>query len=255
MSAQLQKIPEEPLRQMTAQSATPADLLRLAVEQGADLDRLERLMELQSRWEAGEARKAYNAAMAAFKAKPLAIGKDKHVSFTTQKGKTEYDHATLGNVVRVIVPALAQEGLSHSWVTERIEGGRVQVTCKITHALGHSESMALDAPLDDSGGKNNIQALGSAITYLQRYTLLSMTGLATEDQDDDGKESGVKAADFITEEQEAKIRDLIEESGADKEKFLAVWKIEKISQLYKTEYDEALRLLNLKLKDKQEKAK
>ena len=82
-----------------------------------------------------------------------------------------------------------------------------------------------------------------------------MTGLATEDQDDDGKESGVKAADFITEEQEAKIRDLIEESGADKEKFLAVWKIEKISQLYKTEYDEALRLLNLKLKDKQEKAK
>ena len=168
MSAQLQKIPEEPLRQMTAQSATPADLLRLAVEQGADLDRLERLMELQSRWEAGEARKAYNAAMAAFKAKPLAIGKDKHVSFNTTKGKTEYDHATLGNVVRVIVPALAQEGLSHSWVTERIDGGRVQVTCKITHALGHSESMALDAPLDDSGGKNNIQALGSAITYLQR---------------------------------------------------------------------------------------
>lgn len=188
MNAQLVPKDDNPpaLTTLPAASTTPSQLLALAVQQGADLDRLERLMALQERWEANEARKAYVAAMASFKAEPLTIVKDKHVSFTTQKGKTEYDHATLGNVVRTIVAGLAKHGLSHSWQTERMEGGRVQVTCRITHQLGHSESIALDAPLDDSGGKNNIQALGSAITYLQRYTLLAITGLATEDGDDDG---------------------------------------------------------------------
>lgn len=193
MNAQLvprdEDLPPQPLV-IPAQSTTPSQLLALAVQQGADLDRLERLMALQERWEANEARKAYTQAMAAFKAEPMTITKDKHVEFTTQKGVTSYDHATLGNVVRTIVAGLARHGLSHSWQTDRMEGGRVQVTCRITHSLGHSESIALDAGLDDSGGKNNIQALGSAITYLQRYTLLSITGLATEDQDDDGRGPG-----------------------------------------------------------------
>ena len=44
----------------------PADLLRMAVEQGADLDRLERLMALQERWEAGESKKKCAVAFAAF---------------------------------------------------------------------------------------------------------------------------------------------------------------------------------------------
>ena len=40
---------------------------------------------------------------------------------------------------------------------------------------------------DDSGGKNPIQSIGSTITYLERYTILALTGLATKEQDDDGK--------------------------------------------------------------------
>jgi len=66
--------------------------------------------------------------------------------------------------------------------------------------MGHSESVTLQSATDDSGKKNNIQALGSAITYLQRYTLLSITGLATEDQDDDGKTTGVAAVEAVAGE-------------------------------------------------------
>ena len=44
---------------------TPSHLLQMAVQQGADLDKLERLMALQERWEATEARKAYDTAFAA----------------------------------------------------------------------------------------------------------------------------------------------------------------------------------------------
>jgi len=178
-----------------AVQTSPAVLLHMAVQQGADLDRLERLMALQERWEANEARKAFHTAMAAFHAEPITIGKDKHVDYTSKSGiRTQYDHATLGNIVKVVVPRLGMHDLSHSWEPARTEGGRVTVTCRVTHKAGHTESVTLDAPLDDSGGKNNIQALGSAITYLQRYTLIAILGLATEDQDDDGAAAGMNVA-------------------------------------------------------------
>lgn len=169
----------------SAPSTTPSDLIRYAMESNADLEKLEKLFELQTRWEEREAKKAFVAAMAEFKRADLAITKDKHVEFRTDRGITAYDHATIGNVVAVIVPALAAFGFSHRWVIERGEGGLIRVRCIITHRLGHSEETVLEAGLDASGGKNNIQAMISTKTYLERHSLLAATGLATLDQDDD----------------------------------------------------------------------
>lgn len=168
-------------------AVTPADLLRIAVDSGADLDRLEKLMTLQERWEADQARKAFADDMARFKLKPLLVMKDKLVSYKNKDGgKTEYEHATIGNVVDVIVPQLAEFGFSHRWDLEQREG-QVIVTCVITHRLGHSQKTTLMAAPDASGGKNGIQSVISAKTYLERHTLLAATGAATRDQpDDDG---------------------------------------------------------------------
>lgn len=180
---------------------TPGQLVGQLMQQGGSMDLLamERLMGLQERWDANEAKKAYHAAMAAFKQNPPTILKDKHVEFTTSKGTTAYDHATIGNVVKQIVASLAEHDLSHSWSTEQLDGGQVAVTCSITHKAGHSESVTLKAGRDESGGKNSIQALGSAITYLQRYTLLAITGLAVEDgSDDDGRSTDGAAMDSAT---------------------------------------------------------
>ncbi len=178
-------------RTATAIATTPGDLLRIAVESGADLDRLERLMALQERWEAGEARKAFVQAMTEFKAEPLEILKRKRVSFETRDGETtSYKHAELSDVAEVVVPAMARHGLSHRWDVKQ-ESGRIIVTCTVTHRAGHSESVTLDAAPDASGKKNAIQQVASAITYMQRYTLLAITGLATKDDgDDDGNAAG-----------------------------------------------------------------
>ena len=180
---------------------TPGQLVGQLMQQGGSMDLLamERLMGLQERWDANEAKKAYHAAMAAFKQNPPTILKDKHVEFTTSKGTTAYVHATIGNVVKQIVASLAEHDLSHSWSTEQLDGGQVAVTCTITHKAGHSESVTLKAGRDESGGKNSIQALGSAITYLQRYTLLAITGLAVEDgSDDDGRGADGSTMDAST---------------------------------------------------------
>jgi hypothetical protein len=167
--------------------STPSDLLRMAVEQGADIEKLERLMLLQDRWEANQARKAYVEAMAAFKSNAPKIYKDKNVSFTG----TTYNHATLGGICEVVIASLAKHGISHRWDTTQPGNGMIIVTCILTHMLGHSESTALEAPPDNSGKKNGIQQLASTVTYLQRYTLLGACGLATKDMpDDDGRGAG-----------------------------------------------------------------
>ena len=166
-----------------------AVIARAATDPSFDLAKIERLYAFKREYEKDEARKAFHEGMAAFKLNPPTILKTKHVAFQTSKGTTEYDHATLGGVVDAVAKALAQHGISASWDPRR-QDGRVYVTCTLTHALGHSESVTLDGPLDDSGGKNAIQSLGSTVSYLQRYTLLAITGLATHDMDDDGRGAG-----------------------------------------------------------------
>src|SRR5215472_13811391 len=51
-------------------SITPMQLLQMAMSQNADFYRLEKLLDMQMRWEASEAKKAFVSAMAAFKADP-----------------------------------------------------------------------------------------------------------------------------------------------------------------------------------------
>ena len=66
------------------------------------------------------------------------------------------------------------------------------VTAILSHELGHSESTTLSAPIDASGGKNAIQAVRSAWSYLRRITAESILGIATgyEGDDDDGASAG-----------------------------------------------------------------
>ncbi len=163
--------------------ANAAELVK--VGGSMDVAKLRELLELQERWEANEAKKAYVVAMSGFKADPPEILKDKTVSY----GQTSYRHATLYNVTSKINSALSLHGLTASWRTAQ-DNGSIKVTCKITHVLGHSEETSLSAPPDDSGKKNVIQQMASTITYLERYTLFALTGLAGKDQDDDGNGAG-----------------------------------------------------------------
>lgn len=165
------------------------------LQAGGNPEQLREMMQLEREWKADLAKQAFNDAMAAFKLEAIVIIKDKTVSYPTQRkdgsvgANTSYKHATLGNVVETVMPRLAAHGLSHSWNPRR-EADRVVVTCTITHKQGHSESVTLDAPLDSSGSKNNIQAMGSSVSYLSRYTFLSICGLATKEMDDDAKGAG-----------------------------------------------------------------
>lgn len=162
-------------------------MIETMVSRGGDLASLDKMLDLQLRWEANEARKAYVASMAAFKAEPMEILKRKLVSFKTRDGdETSYNHAELSDVTDAVVPAMGKHGLSHRWDIQQASGS-ITVTCTITHSLGHSESVSMTAAPDASGKKNAIQQVASANSYLQRYTLLAATGMATKGMDDDAR--------------------------------------------------------------------
>ncbi len=158
---------------------TPYDMIAMAVEKGCTIEYMKELMGLQERWEANEARKAFTDGMAAFKTEVLTIEKTKQVSFRNKTGgKTEYVHAELHSICDIVVPALARHGFSHSWTLKQ-DNNRIMVGCVLTHRMGHSQQVEMVGPPDESGGKNTIQAIASTKTYLERYTLLAITGLAT----------------------------------------------------------------------------
>ncbi|HJV52824.1 MAG TPA: ERF family protein [Noviherbaspirillum sp.] len=205
---------EQGQRGIVAQTpATPADMVLYVMQNGGSIDQLEKFMALQSKWEADQARKAYVADMAEFKKNPPQIVKDKLVSFSG----TSYTHATLGNVTNAIVEGLAAHGFSHRWDVKQ-NGTMIEVGCTITHRMGHAETVTMQAGKDDSGKKNAIQQVASAVTYLQRYTLLAATGLATHEQvDDDGRAAETDTA--LADKWIAKAR-----AAKDSNELQAVWK-------------------------------
>lgn len=222
---------------------TPMQMLQVAVSNGVDTEQIKQLMDLQREWKADRAREAFVQAMTAFRAEPLKVGKDKHVRYVSKRtgDVTEYNHATLAQVVDAAVVALSRHGLAHRWETKQ-EGNLISVACILTHVMGHSERVSLSAPADDSGGKNSIQAVGSTVTYLQRYTLMAITGLAAKDQDDDGRGS---EAETVTIDQATAIKDKIAEVKTarpkfSEQKFLEWLKAETVDAILAKDFERAL---------------
>jgi len=155
------------------------EMMNTGVANGAPPEHLERLMALYERWEAQQAKRAYIDAMMQFRELCPSIIK-------TRTGHNNAKYAGLPETVETVKSLLAQCGLSHAWDLDSKEGLTI-VTCRVTHIGGHSESVTLMAEPDKTGSKNSVQAIGSTVTYLQRYTLSSILGLAATDKDDDGK--------------------------------------------------------------------
>lgn len=209
---------------------TPADMIRLAVGAGTDLDKLEKLLKLQEAFEANQAKKAYVRAMADFKAHAPLVSKDK----VNSQYKSKY--TTLGNLINTVSPVLSKFGLSASWDIE--QNGIVKVSCKITHELGHSETAHMTAPVDVSGSKNPIQQIKSTITYLKAVTFESICGLASTDANCD--DDGAGATETISEKELHQILDLMLDAKVDEKKFCTYLKVERIEDLPKSEYKKAL---------------
>lgn len=170
---------------------TPMQMLQYAMSQNADLDRLQKFMDLHLQWEKNQAKKAFDAAISLAKAEIKPIFKNREVDFVSKKegaGRTNYKYEDFGQVAGEVDPVLAKHGLSYRHRPAQ-QGHVLSITCILSHRDGHSEESTLSAGYDETGNKNSIQAIGSTATFLQRYTLKLALGLATT-KDDDGRSAG-----------------------------------------------------------------
>lgn len=174
------------LKPVVPAAPTPTTLLEMAIQKGVDMEQLKQLMDLQERWEKKQAEKAFRDAFADFQSIVPVIKKNKINRINSQKGAYSYKSSDLGEIAKTIKSALKETGLSYRWEFHD-NGNKLKVTCFVSHRDGHTEATEMEAGMDNSGAKNDIQQKGSTNTYLQRYTLIGALGLSTADEDNDGR--------------------------------------------------------------------
>lgn len=87
-------------------------------------------------------------------------------------------YADLGAVMDACMPALTKHGIA---VVQPMVSGELGHAVKTVLLHESGESIETSVPL--LFGKNDMQGLGSAITYARRYGLMCLAGIAPEDDD------------------------------------------------------------------------
>lgn len=155
-------------------------------------------------------------------------------------------YADLAEVLNTVRPVFAKHGLSIVQSTG-FDGQHVYVTTLVGHkGGGYITSVASCVP-----AKTDAQGVGSATTYLRRYSLAAMAGVAQEDDDGnaaahDRKPQGSKPEPKISGDQVAEIMQLVGETETDLDKFLAYFKVSAVSDLPASAYERAINALNKK---------
>lgn len=172
---------------------TVMELLDRACSAGQPLEYLRELITLKERVDQHEEEQRKRAAIVAFNVAmnsakielPATIAKKQSTEFESRRTgtTTTYAYEGLEDILAVVVPVLAKHGLRHRYDIAQGQDG-MTVTCFIVHDQGHHEEVTMRGPRDDSGSKNYLQSMGSTMTYLQRYTLKALLGLAGAKDDD-----------------------------------------------------------------------
>lgn len=208
---------------------------RATRDETVDVDKMERLLQMHERIVGRQAQAAYAADLAAMQPE---------LPIIEERGNAagRYKFAFWEDIVGQITPVLSRHGFSLSFRTESASDS-VTVTGVLAHRLGHSEQTKLTLPLDVSGNKNAVQALGSSTSYGKRYTAAALLNLRTGERDDDG----VSATEpYIDDEQLATLEALASEVGADVAKFCAYMKVGDLAELRASQYSRAVKALEAK---------
>jgi hypothetical protein len=144
-------------------------------------------------------------------------------------------------------PKFTKHGIAIIQVPTNGPESNIGVTTRLAHSSGQwIEGSLYIAPL-----KFDAQGVGSVITYLRRYALLAMAGVAPDD--DDGEAAVGRSSTFISEQEAATLEQLADETSADKRMFCTRLGVTHIREIPARDYQRAAQLLrdNAKRKARQ----
>ena len=157
-------------------------------------------------------------------------------------------YADLAEVLNTVRPVFAANGLSFVQMPSFADG-KASVETVLMHSSGQYIANTCSAPVS----KQDAQGVGSAITYLRRYSLAAFAGVAQEDDDGQGAVSKPKPAQpkFISPEQQAEIMALINQAGGSIAVYLEkVLKLQSLADMPIADFDGRIKQLETKIAEK-----
>lgn len=217
-----------------SQSEFLALLERLATNPAVDVAKLSPILDLQERVMARQAESEFNQDFIALQGRLPRIKKNGVLEYPKDKNNPDGPKRKIANYARwedidaELRPLLDAHGFALAFTTApRTDGGLI-ITAILRHRGGHKTETPMPVPLDTSGGKNNTQGYGSALSYGKRYAATAALNIITEGEDDDGKLGGMR---FITAQQVADLETLIKDTGTDENRFLQILGVAHLSNI------------------------
>lgn len=200
-----------------SKEANSYDILMRAIELNVDLDAFEKLVNLVEKVQIDKAKREFYEAFAKFQSQVPPILKSSEVNMGA--GRPRYNYASLYDIISKIQKPLGDNHLSYRWDVKN-DDVMIEVTCILSHSGGYELQTSIQATKDATPGKSNVQAIASTITYLKRYTLVSLLGIGTADPDDDAqatinvdKKQEINDKDKIIEQIKSELKSCKDEDG------------------------------------------
>lgn len=218
--------------------ATLLTIIQQAANQpDLDVAKMQQLMELKREWDRDRAAEAYAAAISEFQRRCPQIHKGRKPS-----SGPGFSYASYDDVMVIAGPILAECGIAVTFSQEQVEKS-LRVTCRLRVGT-HVEDHTFIVPVPDMR-VNDTQKFGAALSYAKRYALCGALNIVTTDEDTDAANL---AANTITEEQVIQLEEWIESTGADRAKFLAFLKVERLADLPASKFANAMEAIQKKAK-------
>jgi len=232
---------------------TANEIMMQAVRNGLgkeQLEVLERMLELDIKVKAQQAKEAFFSAMARFHKNKPAVKKDKYNKFF------DSHYTSLENLLNTFSGPLAEEGLSLSFPAPQQTETSMTVTCRVNHELGHHEDFSISGPVDvaavgkQSGqrSRNPLQDVKSTFTYLRSASVEAALGVAGTNATSDDDGNNAQNGEPLNDQQFSDIKALITEVGANEDAFCKYLKIESIDKMPESLYERAVKELMRKRK-------
>jgi hypothetical protein len=211
---------------------------RVALDPTVNIDRLEKIIQMERDSQRHEAERAFNVALSDMQPELPAVQ-------ANGRGDKQAKYGKLEDIQAAIKPVLQKHGFA---VRFKVHDGEnsLAVECILSHKAGHSDSDRISLPYDKTGSKNDVQARGSTVSYGKRYTLCNILNIQVGGEDNDGAGD---PQETIGPDQMTELDDLLKRSKSDRAKFFAHIKVEGMADITVKQFPAVKKLLERKLKD------
>lgn len=200
-----------------------------------DAAKLEQLIAADERRQSTEAARAFAYDFAGMAGELPVIGERGEIKFAD---RVVASYALWEDLNEAIRPVLLSWGFALTFAVET-SPTEIKVKASVLHRSGHMQTTTLALPPDVGGGRNQIQAMGSAISYAKRYTASALLNITSRGEDDDAAGAG----ETLSSAQLGALESEILRTGANRLRLLAYLDVPSLSAVPAARFDDAMAAL------------